>query len=293
MPGKRPMRIGPDFMCIGAEKAGTTWLYDNIRHHPEVWLPPPLYKELHYFDSHTPNKQLLHIGCPGHGGLLKRYSPLLISPKLETFRWLWRFNHHGNNSMHWYRSLFTKEGKLCGDITPLYSTLDDRGVKYAKMTVGDECKVFIILRDPVSQAWSSIKMLYRYRNIDIRQENECEIISELTKPFMALKTDYPRILKTWASNFQENNFKVFFFDDLIRDKSAFLRDVCFFIGIQDIDWSSPRLNKKSNDDKEKIAIPPGLNKALSKLYLPDLEKLSGMIGSHSNTWLKKAKDSVS
>ena len=280
-------------MCIGAEKAGTTWLYDNIRHHPEVWLPPPLYKELHYFDERVPNKELLHIDSSSRGGLLKCYSPLISSPNWETLRWLWRFNHHRNNSMHWYLSLFPKGDKLCGDITPLYSTLDNRGVEYARKTVGDQCKVFIILRDPVSQAWSSIKMLYRFRKLDIKQEDEEAITRELQKPFMSLKTDYPRILETWSANFDENNFKIFFFDDLIHDKVAFLRDICRYIGIQDHEWTSPSLNKSSNVDKKKISMPTYLNSALSRLYLPDLERLSSLIGGHSDTWLQKAKDAAS
>lgn len=38
----------PDFLCIGAQKAGTTWLHANLRCHPELFLPPT--KEAHYFD---------------------------------------------------------------------------------------------------------------------------------------------------------------------------------------------------------------------------------------------------
>jgi hypothetical protein len=38
----------PDFLGIGAQKAGTTWLYDNLSAHPDLFLPRP--KELHYFD---------------------------------------------------------------------------------------------------------------------------------------------------------------------------------------------------------------------------------------------------
>src|SRR5688572_11809979 len=40
----------PDFMCIGAQKAGTTWLWENLGCHPEVFLPADRY--LHYFDRH-------------------------------------------------------------------------------------------------------------------------------------------------------------------------------------------------------------------------------------------------
>ncbi len=37
----------PDFLCIGAQKAGTTWLYHNLAQHPGIWMPP--LKELFYF----------------------------------------------------------------------------------------------------------------------------------------------------------------------------------------------------------------------------------------------------
>jgi hypothetical protein len=40
---------GPDFLCIGAHKAGTTWPYQQLNSHPDFWTPPV--KELHYFDQ--------------------------------------------------------------------------------------------------------------------------------------------------------------------------------------------------------------------------------------------------
>ncbi|MCP5022399.1 MAG: sulfotransferase domain-containing protein [bacterium] len=39
----------PDFLGIGAQKAGTTWLHENLSRHPEVFLPKA--KELHFFDA--------------------------------------------------------------------------------------------------------------------------------------------------------------------------------------------------------------------------------------------------
>ena len=40
----------PDFLGIGATRAGTTWLDRNLRAHPDLFLPEQ--KELHYFDRH-------------------------------------------------------------------------------------------------------------------------------------------------------------------------------------------------------------------------------------------------
>jgi hypothetical protein len=47
----------PDFLCIGAQKAGTTWLYENLKRHPEVYLPER--KEIHYWDWQT-HRSLLY-----------------------------------------------------------------------------------------------------------------------------------------------------------------------------------------------------------------------------------------
>lgn len=38
----------PNFLYIGPPKAGSTWIYEALRHHPDVYLSPA--KELHYFD---------------------------------------------------------------------------------------------------------------------------------------------------------------------------------------------------------------------------------------------------
>lgn len=38
----------PDFLGIGAQKAGTTWIHAQLARHPGVWLPPE--KELHFWN---------------------------------------------------------------------------------------------------------------------------------------------------------------------------------------------------------------------------------------------------
>src|SRR5689334_3840207 len=36
------------FVCIGAQKSGTTWLARVLSHHPDLFVTPV--KEIHYFD---------------------------------------------------------------------------------------------------------------------------------------------------------------------------------------------------------------------------------------------------
>ena len=38
----------PDFIGIGAQKSGTSWLFKNLRKHPQLYFPET--KEIHFFD---------------------------------------------------------------------------------------------------------------------------------------------------------------------------------------------------------------------------------------------------
>jgi hypothetical protein len=40
----------PDFLFIGAAKCGSTWFFDVLREHPEIYVPRA--KDIYYFDQH-------------------------------------------------------------------------------------------------------------------------------------------------------------------------------------------------------------------------------------------------
>jgi hypothetical protein len=50
----------PDFLGIGAQKAGTTWLGRNLQAHPEVWMPRM--KEVHYFEEKVHESRSTTLG---------------------------------------------------------------------------------------------------------------------------------------------------------------------------------------------------------------------------------------
>ncbi len=45
MPGK------PDFIGLGAQRAGTTWIHACLYEHPQIYMP--LTKEIHFFDYYS------------------------------------------------------------------------------------------------------------------------------------------------------------------------------------------------------------------------------------------------
>jgi hypothetical protein len=64
----------PEFLGIGAQKAGTTWLFRNLRLHPDLFLPR---KEMHYFDKNyfTPLSSYLREFRPGRGKIRGEITP--------------------------------------------------------------------------------------------------------------------------------------------------------------------------------------------------------------------------
>ena len=109
---------GPDFVGIGAQKAGTTWLHDNLEIQQGYWLPPV--KELHFFNRLCPAEELLGIETMGVPPIRQRYRPAFERRSIATLKWLRRF-YFDPLSMSWYRRLFadTPAGtRRCGRSHP-------------------------------------------------------------------------------------------------------------------------------------------------------------------------------
>jgi hypothetical protein len=75
------MRL-PDFLCIGAAKAGSTTLHEQLSLHPRLWLPDA--KELHFFDNDEnfdkgPSHYASYFAKAPDGRLLGEITPAYMS----------------------------------------------------------------------------------------------------------------------------------------------------------------------------------------------------------------------
>jgi hypothetical protein len=78
----------PDFLGIGAVKAGTTWLYRMLYQHPELYLP--VTKPVRYFDRHI-NKPIAtykSIFKPGGDRVRGEFSASYSALPLETIEYI-------------------------------------------------------------------------------------------------------------------------------------------------------------------------------------------------------------
>lgn len=104
----------PTFLGIGVPRAGTTWLYNLLDSHPEIYVPSRR-KEIHFFDSH-------------------------YERGLEWYRGFFPSDEEA------------KQYRAIGEITPHYLYRSHCPERIADMD--SITRLLLILRDPVDRAYS-------------------------------------------------------------------------------------------------------------------------------------------
>ena len=281
-----------DFLCIGAQRAGTSWLWANLRQHPDLWLPP--LKELHYFDRPDDGlwERLTH---PRRAYRTARRE--LIRGALGL-RWLrggaGEFHWHtryllGRRSDEWYRSLFAPAaGRTTGEITPRYSVLPDAAVGHAARVL-PEARIVYLIRDPVQRAWSNLKMgadrygpTESWSGEDLRER-------VLQRSGVLAMGRYLQNLERWERHFPSERVLVGFFDEITEAPADLLRRVYRFLGLNDAERHLPGDLRASVNPGPRDPIPGELRRVLAEIYRDELAALHARFGNrYTEAWLEAA-----
>jgi hypothetical protein len=202
----------PDFLLVGAPKAGTTALHVALARHPRLYLAPV--KEPKFF---------LTAGAPpaGPGG----------PGDAQTFReYVWRRSD--------YEALFdpAPAGTLKGESTTLYLR-DPAAHRRIAATVPD-ARLVAVLRDPVDRAHSNWTHL---RSAGLEPEPDflraCELAESRVRrgwgPFWRYLElgRYGEQLRHLYSVFPRSQVQVLLYRDLRRHPMSTLDAICAFLGV--------------------------------------------------------------
>ena len=291
------MISGPDFICIGAPKSGTTWLYQNLNRHPSIWLPPV--KELHYFDTlyPLPRYAIRKSHSRGIFGLCRRYSRRKIlhvfyrvarKGSLKELIWAYRY-FSGSSDENWYMSLFEgHDDLLTGDLTTDYCALSEEAVSNIKSLL-PELKVVYLMRNPIERAWSHAKMLLpgllgkSYAHI-----SDEEFINYLRHPAPQLRGNYPRTIKIWEGIFGQQQLFMGFFDEVVNSPRDLYTRLLDYLGVGSGQKFIPvDLERRVNvgSVSENHVMPDPVRECLIKQYRDDMEWLAGRFGGYASKWL--------
>ena len=210
---------GPDFLIVGAPKAGTTSLHNWLAQHPEVFMPDN--KEPHYFcaDFHEQSDRL-------HGE--RRYFPIR-----DERAYLELFAGRG-------------EGQVAGEssTSSLYSHVAAERIRDFR----NDARIVVLLRDPVDLIYSFHAYLLVFHEetvesfreaLDIeepRRRGEIALPPRVRHPSRLYYSEIGRLadqVERYTRLFPREQILLLLFDDLKADGAGTYRRVLRFLGVEE------------------------------------------------------------
>ncbi len=251
----------PNFLIIGAHKAGTTSMYAYLKAHPQIFMPE--IKETRFFAFNHNN--------PDH---IKKVPKIFPITTLEEYCEL-------------FRSVSNE--KAIGEASPEYLNSEHAANKIYEYIPG--AKLIISLRNPVDRAYSSFIMQQRADGKSLASLSDYNFTEE-----MAGKGQYYPKLKMYFDLFKKEQIKVILFEDMVADIKSTINGLYRFLDVSEN--FSPDFSTRYNRGyipKYKSIYKVSKNKGLKnflKSFLPNtaLEKLKGIKDSNMQNVPKLTKE---
>ena len=270
---KKDLSLSISFLCIGAQKGGTTWLHEQLRKHPQLCLPNQ--KEIHFWDWHR---------SKGLGWYCRQF------PRSQQ-------QQRSNNILY-------------GECTPCYITLPETDIEEIKALFPNARLVFLA-RDPIDRAWSALLMELRnaVRGVEVGkfaikdktdsrhlqqmdkesnpdQHDDDYFLDRLRHSTHSQRCDYAGGLRRWLKYFDKEQLLIVDYNKISQDPRATLKEICDHIGVE----SKVLLELLSDDElktRKNAAVGSTKNKPIRPSLRKKMEKHLGPAASDFNALLKE------
>ncbi|MDH3469305.1 MAG: sulfotransferase domain-containing protein [Gammaproteobacteria bacterium] len=256
----------PNFLVIGAQKSGTTWLHQFLLSRPDVYVPACL-KELSYFDN---RRRYRNLGIEGYSEYFSHVSGEIAIGEV-TPNYLWVSSKHAE----W------------GGPEVFRHMVPNR----VRAALGGDVKIVAILRNPIERALSAY--------IHHRKQQRIMIGEPLSKHWtlygIVHTGFYSAHLARWREAFLRENFFIttyesFFSDsnqrcDLLRFLGADPNAGNYLISKRVYAGTGFTRNKRGAFDRNgrQIATASEIH-ALRKAYRPDIDQLKDNWSLDLSSW---------
>lgn len=278
----------PDFIGIGAQKAGTYWLRVNLAKHPGVWMPPV--PELHYFDRSLPDSS---------------FPPARARQRVADEAWrtqaLGALQNHVNRGEFsmalwtalanfvdyddtWYRLLFAlaKPETLVGEITPRYAICGDAEIAHMH-TLAPDAKLLFLLRHPVDRFWSQCLMKQGYGTLNSGDPAAMRLFES---PNGRPRGEYSKTILRYCRHFDPSRILIVFMEGIRLTPAAVLHDIHSFLGLPPFTADPKELAQPINTAANPSPMPASLRARITAAYRSELEILAEALGGPAITWLE-------
>lgn len=258
----------PDFLIVGPQRTGTTWLHAHLRYHPQVFLAEP--KEL-FFWSGLENRSGDRFRSDRLDWYIKFFRDPAWRTVLKNALCLWKWGER-------YRPI------VRGEATASYATLDREIIREIAI-LNPDVKAILMIRDPVDRAWSHAKKdLLRKTGRRLEDVSEGEFTAFFTDDYQRRCARYVEHCDNWSSYLRDGHLFVRPFDAIAKDPETLLLDVMGFLGVAAERRYVGHSVRESVNPTIANEIPDKYDRFLRELFLGELLALNERFGL---TWPKK------
>jgi Sulfotransferase family len=297
----------PNFLIIGAAKAGTTSLYHYLGQHPQIFLSQVKEPRFFALEGHP-------LDFPGPGD--ERFRKGATTTRLED-----------------YRKLFAQvsDERAVGEASVLYQY--DAAAPEAIERYVPDAKLIAVLRNPVERAYSAflVKLRTGYEPLsefDEALNAEPERIADGWSYTWHYREQgfYHRNLTRYFERFDSDQIRVYLYEDLERDPHRMLTDIFRFLGVDagfrpnlsirhnrsgvprsarlhrlltrshpvkeaaksviPEEWGHRVISRLSRGNLRRPPLRPEIRARLIEGYYEDIRRLEGLIGRDLSHWLR-------
>jgi len=255
----------PDFMAIGPQRTGTTWLGEQLKFHPQVFIP--WQKEIHYFNN---------LEYP-------EFHPKSLPPVDKELGWyLDQFKIPEDWRRRREKDCLRETGRrfdpcAFGDLTATYAAAVHEGIIEDILTLNPALKIIVLVRDPIRRAWSHAnKDLCTQRGRAVEDVPCEEWLEFIRNEYQVECGKYTTWLERWRKFVPAENLLIQPFRRIKEDPRGLLIRVHEFLGLDVSEkFVGPTVERR------KAGLPEGMDaKATRASDIPDevrdaLEELFG------------------
>ncbi len=243
-----------NFLGIGAQKAGTTWLYTQLARHPQVGFPKG--KEIHFWDWVQAGRRPCDIG--------------------------------------WYLRQFGADaGRVLGEITPDYAVLEERYIRQIH-NLNPDLKILFILRNPIERAWSAARMGLARLGMEREEASDRWFIDVFRSAYSVARGDYETTLRRWTGVFSRQQILLLYYEDLEQNPLQLLEQTAQHLGVGPDFFRAlapseirRRIHPGAGFHLERCyRLTEPLMKELCGIYASRIESLSHYLGRDLSHWLE-------
>ena len=219
----------PDFIIIGAAKAGTTSLYAALLQHRQVFMPHG-----YLATTNTPDNKQLFLGLK-EPSFFESYSSQS-----------WRLG------VDWYRSLFTgaEPDQICGEASTTYTRYPQ--LPHAAERIAHfipQVKLVYSVRHPAERTYSHILQHWQTELRPGQHFNTTLQMFLKENPMPLDASRYRLQLESYLKFFKEDQIHVLFSEELRSNTETVYAELCDFLGIDRITDSSQLPGLKNRTDR--------------------------------------------